>query len=137
MRHGCAASKCGCRSARSSFQGVLCNLLVCLAVWLAMAGRTVTDKVLAIVFPITTFVAGGFEHSVANRYFIPLKMFLRESVSSSGMTNLVVLSWLGLARNLLPVTPGNLVGGAGMVGLVYGVIHRRETVGTASNSPPK
>ena len=57
-------------------RGVVCNILVCLAVWLAMAGRSVTDKVLAIVFPITAFVAGGFEHSIANMYFIPLGILL-------------------------------------------------------------
>ena len=120
-----AAAKCALPFGEAFFKGVLCNVLVCLAVWVAMAGRTVTDKVLAIVFPITAFVACGFEHSVANMYFIPLGIFLRESVTTASTTNLDALHWLGLARNLLPVTLGNLVGGAGMVGLVYWVIHRR------------
>ncbi len=120
-----AAAKCALPFGEAFLKGVLCNVLVCLAVWLAMAGRTVTDKVLAIVFPITAFVACGFEHSVANMYFIPLGVFLREQAVASGTANLEVLNWLGLARNLVPVTLGNLVGGAGMVGLVYWVIYRR------------
>lgn len=97
------------------FRGVLCNVLVCLAVWLGMAGRTVTDKILAIIFPITAFVAAGFEHSVANMYFLPLAMFLHADI---GVTDVV--------RNLVPVTLGNLLGGAGMVGIVYHTIYRRN-----------
>jgi formate/nitrite transporter len=96
------------------FRGVLCNLLVCLAVWLAMAGRSVADKILAVVFPISAFVAAGFEHSVANMYFIPLGIFLHGDIGTAD-----------LLRNLVPVTLGNLVGGAGMVGLVYHTIYRR------------
>ena len=120
-----AAAKCALPFGEAFFKGVLCNILVCLAVWLAMAGRTVIDKIPAIVFPITAFVACGFEHSVANMYFIPLGIFLRESVATHSPTDLNALTWLGLVRNLLPVTLGNLVGGAGMVGLVYWVIYRR------------
>lgn len=97
------------------FRGLLCNLLVCLAIWLAMAGRTVTDKILAIIFPVSAFVAAGFEHSVANMYFIPLGMFLHADIPIAG-----------LFHNLLPVTLGNLAGGAGMVGLVYHTIYRRS-----------
>ena len=62
--------------AEAFFRGVLCNVLVCMAVWMALAGRSVTDKVVAIVFPITAFVAAGFEHSIANMYFFPLAMLL-------------------------------------------------------------
>jgi formate/nitrite transporter len=97
------------------FRGVLCNVLVCLAVWIAMAGRSVADKVLAIVFPIAAFVAAGFEHSVANMYFLPLGIFLHAPI---GIADVL--------RNLIPVTLGNLVGGAGMVGLVYHIIYRRN-----------
>ena len=79
-----------------------------------MAGRTVTDKILAIVFPVSAFVAAGFEHSVANMYFIPLGGFLGGQITVAGMFH-----------NLIPVTLGNLVGGAGMVGLVYHTIYRR------------
>jgi formate/nitrite transporter len=126
-----AAAKCALPFGEAFFKGVLCNVLVCLAVWLAMAGRTVTDKVLAIVFPIAAFVACGFEHSVANMYFIPLGIFLSERMAASGAANLDVLNWAGLVRNLLPVTLGNLVGGAGMVGLVYWVIYRRGASSSA------
>jgi formate transporter len=129
-----AVAKCALPFGEAFFKGVLCNILVCLAVWLAMAGRTVTDKVLAIVFPIAAFVACGFEHSVANMYFIPLGIFLREQTVAAGATNLDALNWFALARNLLPVTLGNLVGGAGMVGIVYWVIYRRGT--TPEAGPP-
>jgi formate transporter len=132
-----AAAKCALPFAEAFFKGVLCNVLVCLAVWLAMAGRTVTDKVLAIVFPIAAFVACGFEHSVANMYFIPLGIFLREQAFATGATSLDALNWFGLARNLLPVTLGNLVGGAGMVGLVYWVIYRRGATPASGTSLPK
>lgn len=103
-------------------KGMLCNLLVCLAVWLAMAGRTVTDRVVAIVFPVSAFVAAGFEHSIANMYFIPLGMLLGADIAVSDVL-----------RNLVPVTLGNIVGGAVMVGLVYHTIYRRD--GSASEPP--
>jgi formate/nitrite transporter len=98
-------------------KGVLCNILVCLAVWLAMAGRSVVDRIAAVVFPITAFVAAGFEHCVANFYLIPLAIFHGAEGTSWGAF------WL---RNQLPVTLGNLIGGAGMVGLVYWIIYRSE-----------
>jgi formate/nitrite transporter FocA (FNT family) len=80
----------------------------------------VTDKVMAIVFPIAAFVAAGFEHCVANLYFVPLGLFLAGDGASEGLT------WTAFVwKNLLPVTLGNLLGGAGMVGLVYHVIYRR------------
>jgi len=132
-----AAMKCAVPFGKAFFKGVLCNVLVCLAVWLAMAGRTVTDKVLAIVFPITAFVACGFEHSVANMYFIPLGIFLKAQVISPGTVDLSMLNWVGLARNLVPVTLGNLMGGAGMVGLVYWVIYRRRSLIVPAAVPPK
>ena len=131
-----AAAKCALPFGELFIKGVLCNVLVCLAVWLAMAGRTVADKVTAIVFPVTAFVACGFEHSVANMYFIPLGIFLREQITAAGAANLEVPNWMGLARNLVPVTLGNLVGGAGMVGLVYWVIYRRSAA-AASHVPPE
>jgi len=109
------------------FRGILCNILVCLAVWLALAGRSVVDKVFAVVFPIAAFVAAGFEHSVANMYFIPLGILLKDRIAVSGAEN---LSWLGLAANLLPVTLGNIVGGAGMVALVYFFIYQRGKAAT-------
>ncbi len=103
------------------FRGILCNVLVCLAVWLAMAGRQVTDRILAILFPVTAFVAAGLEHCVANMYFIPLGIFLAGNAAPPELT-----WWNFIVGNLVPVTLGNLVGGAGMVGLVYYVIYRRN-----------
>ncbi|MFM8470639.1 MAG: formate/nitrite transporter family protein [Limisphaerales bacterium] len=124
-----ATAKCALPFAEAFFKGVLCNLLVCLAVWLALAGHTVTDKILAIIFPISAFVAAGFEHSVANMYLIPLGLFL------SGADTAGALSWSGFLLNLLPVTLGNLVGGAGLVGLVYWVIYRRPPASNVAADP--
>jgi len=108
------------------FKGMLCNILVCLAVWLALAGRSVTDKILAIVFPISAFVAAGFEHSIANLYFIPLGMIIKWQ---GGMANesLTSLDLYGLAANLVPVTLGNILGGSVMVALVYHLIYHRNS----------
>ncbi|HXK54636.1 MAG TPA: formate/nitrite transporter family protein [Hyphomicrobiales bacterium] len=96
------------------FRGVLCNMLVCLAVWLCFAARGVTGKILAILFPISAFVALGFEHSIANFYFVPLGLMLGAEGGLAGM-----------AANLVPVTLGNIAGGAGGVAAVYWVIYRR------------
>jgi formate transporter len=103
--------------AQAFFSGVMCNVLVCLAVWMSMAGRSVVDKAVAIVFPISAFVAAGFEHSVANMYFIPLGMMLQAAAGQP-------VELAGLARNLVPVIAGNLVGGSVLVALVYYVIYR-------------
>ncbi len=130
-----AAAKCTLPMGEAFFKGILCNVLVCLAVWIAIAGRNVADKILAIIFPVSAFVAAGFEHSVANMYLIPLGIFLRPEFSPGSIPNLDALTWLGFCRNMLPVTLGNLVGGAGMVGLVYYVIYRRNA--PASPSPPR
>jgi formate/nitrite transporter len=95
-------------------RGVLCNTLVCLAVWLAMGGRSVTDKVLAIVFPITAFVAIGLEHSIANWFFLPYGATLDDTVALAGV-----------GRNLVFVTAGNIVGGTLLVAGVYWVAYLR------------
>lgn len=103
--------------------GTMCNALVCLAVWLTLSARTTTDKILAIIFPITAFVAAGFEHSIANMYFIPLALFIKQF--DSGFTentgiNLSQLNWEAFfVNNLLPVTIGNMIGGVVMVAAVY------------------
>ena len=116
-----AAAKCSIEFSEALFKGILCNLLVCLAIWLAMAGRSVADRILAIIFPITAFVAAGFEHCVANMYLVPLGLFLAGGHGPDG------LSWTAfLIHNLLPVTLGNIVGGAGLVGLTYWVIYSLE-----------
>jgi len=102
------------------FLGVLCNVLVCMAVWMTLAGRSVTDKAVAIVFPIAAFVAAGFEHSIANMYFFPLGMMLQAAAGEPAS-----LAWLW--TNLVPVIAGNLVGGSVLVALVYHVVYRRPT----------
>lgn len=117
-------------------KGILCNALVCLAVWLCFSGRSVADKILAIIFPISAFVACGLEHSVANMYFIPLGIMLKikpevvESARLSLLPNTLDLSSLTfenlLFKNLLPVTLGNIIGGAGLVGLIYWFIYLRK-----------
>ncbi|MGR5235949.1 formate/nitrite transporter family protein [Vibrio alfacsensis] len=119
-----AAAKCEMPFWTAFFRGVLCNVLVCMAVWMALAGRSVVDKVAAIVFPISAFVAAGFEHSIANMYFIPLAMMLQSSGTVEVADSVSTLGFLG---NLLPVILGNLVGGSVFVGLVYHVIYLRGT----------
>jgi formate transporter len=106
------------------FKGILCNVLVCLAVWLAYAGRSVTDKIVALILPISAFIAAGFEHCVANMYFLPMAWLLKQTgnVPADFDTSLITLS--GIVHNLVPVTLGNIVGGAGLVGAVYWVIYR-------------
>lgn len=104
-------------------RGVLCNVLVCMAVWMAIAGRSVTDKVVAIVFPISAFVAAGFEHSIANMYFIPVAMLLQWSGAVADGWPAITFS--GFIGNLVPVMLGNLVGGSLLVGLVYWLIYLR------------
>lgn len=96
-------------------RGVLCNVLVCLAVWLSFAAHSVTDKVVVIPLPIAAFVALGFEHSVANMFFLPLGWML-------GATKVGVM---GLVANLVPVTLGNIVGGGVLVAGVYWAIYLR------------
>lgn len=123
-----AAAKTALPFGEAFFKGVLCNLLVCLAVWLAMAGHTVVDKIVAIVFPISAFVAAGFEHSVANMYFIPLGLLLADTAAVPAGASLASLSWSGFVSNLIPVTLGNIVGGSVMVALVYYVIYRRPAL---------
>jgi formate/nitrite transporter len=112
-------------------RGILCNILVCLAVWLCFAGRSVVDKVVAIIFPITAFVAMGFEHSVANMYFIPAGLMAMQqpeliTAASEGvdLTNLTMTGFF--MNNLLPVTLGNILGGSVFVALFYWFIYLRD-----------
>src|SRR6185436_8379164 len=98
--------------------GILCNALVCLAVWLTYSARSTLDKILAIIFPITAFVAAGFEHSIANMYFIPYALFIKDfdpafvSIVGDKVTHLDLLTWQAfLFKNLIPVTIGNIIGG--------------------------
>lgn len=125
-----AATKTGLGWGQAVALGILCNALVCLAIWLTYAARSLADKVLAIVPPIAAFVALGFEHSVANMYFIPYGLLVRaDSGWLVGRTGLPDLSNLGWGRffwaNLLPVTIGNLIGGVVLVGGVYWFVYLR------------
>jgi formate transporter len=119
-----AAAKASLPFATAFFAGILCNVLVCLAVWLAMAGRGVADKIAGIVLPVAAFVGAGFEHSVANMYFLPLGIYLRDHVDTTGIQGIGNLDWSACVENLVPVTLGNIVGGSGFVALVYFVIYR-------------
>lgn len=109
--------------------GILCNALVCMAVWLTLGARSTTDKIAAIVFPITAFVTAGFEHSIANMYFIPIgvliKTFDPAFAASTGL-DLDALTWMGFVNNLIPVTLGNIIGGVVLVGAVYWFVYMRQ-----------
>jgi formate transporter len=128
-----AASKVDLEFTQAFALGVLCNALVCLAVWLSFSARTTLDRIVAVVPPITAFVAAGFEHSIANMYFLPVALLIQASdpafASASGV-DLSRLSWESfLTRNLLPVTLGNLVGGSVLVAAVYWFVYLRPTAG--------
>ena len=114
-------------------QGVLANVFVCLAVWLCYSARTVVDKIFVIVPPVAAFVAAGFEHSVANMYFIPYGILIKHGAPSSfwAATGLDPAGYpeitaLGLIANLVPVTIGNIIGGGVLVGAVYWFIYLRS-----------
>ncbi len=113
--------------------GILCNALVCLAVWLTYSARSTMDKIFAIIFPITAFVAAGFEHSIANMYFIPYALFIKnfdpKFVTTVGdkVPHLDLLTWQAFfVKNLIPVTIGNIIGGAVLVATVYWAIFLRS-----------
>lgn len=116
--------------------GIMCNVLVCLAVWLCLSARSAGDKILAILFPITAFVAAGFEHCVANMYFVPKALFLKAWASAEfwqsighSASDYAGLSWSRFfTKNLLPVTLGNIIGGAVLVGLVYWFVYLRPAM---------
>lgn len=120
-----ASAKCSLGFVQAIALGVLCNALVCLAVWLCYSARTTTDKILSIVFPVTAFVAAGFEHSVANMYFIPLGLAIKGSLGLVGAGHDPLTMSNFLLANLLPVSIGNVIGGSLMVGIVYWFIYLR------------
>lgn len=102
-------------------RGILCNWLVCIAVWMALASKMVIGKLFACFFPIMAFVTSGFEHSVANMYFIPVAMMNTGAEFAAGL-NVSAVNLAGLVRNLIPVTLGNIVGGAFFVGTLYHLV---------------
>jgi formate/nitrite transporter len=110
-----ASQKAALPLEQAFLRGLMCNVLVCLAVWLSFAPRDIAGKILAIVFPISAFVALGFEHSIANMYLIPVGILAGAEVG-----------WGGALHNLFWVTVGNIVGGAGFVGLVYWINYGRR-----------
>ena len=112
--------------------GILCNALVCMAVWLTYSARSTVDKILATIFPITAFVAAGFEHSIANMYFIPYALFIKDfdrnfiATVGPNIPKLDLLTWQAFfIKNLIPVTIGNIIGGAVLVAAVYWAIYLR------------
>ncbi len=107
-------------------RGIGCNWLVCLAVWMALSSRDVTGKIFGIFFPIMAFVAMGYEHCVANMYFIPMGLFLKGTTVAAGM-DLANLTWWGglIVKNLIPVTIGNIIGGSLFVALLYWSVYQR------------
>jgi len=138
-----ANAKCGLDFVQAIALGIMCNALVCLAVWLTYSARTTTDKILAIIPPIAAFVAAGFEHSVANMYFIPMGLAIKygdpafyaqtvtkvgKDFSSLDVTNMFI-------NNLIPVTIGNIIGGAVMVGMVYWFVYLRQNRAPAAANP--
>jgi len=128
-----ANGKCGLDFIPALALGLMCNALVCLAVWLSLSARSTTDKIMAVLFPITAFVAAGFEHSIANMYFIPIGLFIKGLAGTDFWTAIgklptdyANLTWGAFfLKNLLPVTIGNIIGGAGFVGLAYWFIYLR------------
>ncbi|HEY0601983.1 MAG TPA: formate transporter FocA [Herpetosiphonaceae bacterium] len=116
--------------------GILCNGLVCLAVWLSYSARSTTDRILAIVPPISAFVAAGFEHSIANMYFIPIGLLIKQfapdsfwSLIGQSAADYPQLTWTAFViDNLLPVTIGNLIGGSVLVGAVYWFLYLRPSM---------
>ena len=136
-----ATAKTSLDPVQAFFLGVMCNALVCMAVWLCYGARSTMDKILAIIFPISMFVAAGFEHNVANMYFIPMGLVIKQfapaafwasdALAKATPTAITIeafskLTWGNFfINNLIPVTLGNIVGGAGMVGLVYWFVYLR------------
>ena len=112
-------------------RGILCNWLVCLAVWLATSADDVAGKILGIVFPITAFVASGFEHSVANMFLIPIGILAKDApgVAAGISFSTANLTWAGFVQNLIPVTIGNIIGGAIFVGGAYWYVYVRGADG--------
>lgn len=126
-----AEAKCSLGFTQAIILGIFCNTLVCLAVWLCYSAKRTSGKILAILFPITAFVAAGFEHSIANMYFIPKALLIKSSANVDFWTSINSspemyenLNWSNfIVNNLIPVTIGNIIGGAVMVGLVYWFVY--------------
>jgi len=129
-----AETKCSLGFVQAIVLGIFCNVLVCLAVWLCYSAKTTSGKILAIVFPITAFVAAGFEHSIANMYFIPKALLIKNSAKGEFWASINSspemyenLTWENfIVNNLIPVTIGNIIGGAVLVGFVYWFVYLKD-----------
>lgn len=108
------------------FLGILCNNLVCLAIWMSFAGRSIFDKCIAVVFPVTAFVAAGFEHSIANMYFYSIAGLLKMS-GQPLPSNAELISISAAFHNLIPVIMGNIIGGSLLVAFIYWMIYCKKT----------
>ncbi len=123
-----ATSKANLGFIDALFRGILCNWLVCLAVWIAASAEDTTGKILAMIFPVSAFVAMGFEHSVANMFMIPFGMMIGGDpalVAKAGV-DMVNMNVAGLVGNLIPVTIGNIIGGAFFVATAYWYVYLRK-----------
>ena len=130
-----AAYKVGLTFSQAFFLGIMCNWLVCLAVWMATGSKDITGKLFAVFFPIWLFITSGFEHSVANMYYIPAGIFAKanpnwvRAADSLGVTpeKLAHLNWESfIVNNLIPVTLGNIVGGGILVAGIYWFTYKRN-----------
>lgn len=127
-----AGSKLSISPLAALISGILCNILVCLAIWLCYSARTTTDKILSVLFPVSAFVALGFEHSIANMYFMAYGMllsntssFMRASVGDYAQSVFTIKNLI--INNLIPVTCGNIIGGAFLGGIIYWIIYLRQS----------
>jgi len=130
-----AAAKMNLPLQQAFIRGILCNWLVVLAVWMSMAAADITGKIFAIFFPIMAFVASGFEHNVANMYFMALGIFLKSNdavvaAAELGPDQLASVTWAGYWHNLIPVTLGNMVGGILFVAVFYFLVFRQNLENT-------
>ena len=129
-----AVSKVSLSFSDALLRGILCNFVVCIAVWMAYAAKDIVGKVAALFLPIMVFVLSGYEHSVANMFFIPAGLFAANNptyaaaYAATGATNIGSLTWGAFfVKNLIPVTLGNLIGGVVLVGMAYWYIYLHDT----------
>ncbi len=127
-----ASAKTSLTWSEALFRGILCNWLVCLAVWIALAGKDAISKILAIMIPITAFVAAGFEHSIANMFFIPMGLLVKNAEFAQALVSPTVMqgiTWQAFFfSNLIPVTIGNIIGGVLFVAVAYWTCYLRPNL---------
>ena len=122
-----AAAKCNIPFVQAVIKGILCNFMVCLAVWMSFGAKTVSGKLAALFFPILIFVACGFEHNVANMFYIPAGLFTVSNGAYTAINAVDGLNWANfIVKNLIPVTIGNIIGGAGLIGAGYWTVYLKD-----------